>query len=66
VIGSKGGKKGKKQKAVNSTTDKAFNIDFTAIGKFGLVQVSPPISPEELDSKIEELTQKQKKFAEEG
>lgn len=55
-----GGKKnkGKKPKAESSNKPVPFNIDFSVISKFGLVQVSPPISPEELDAKIEELTQR--------
>lgn len=62
-----GGKKnkGKKQKT-DTVKSQSFNIDFSVISKFGLVQVSPPISAEELDPKIEELVQKQKKFLAEG
>ena len=64
-IGSKGGKKGKKQNKQKEAT-KTFNIDFAVINKFGLVQVSPPLSPEDLDHKIEELNEKQKIFQKNG
>lgn len=59
------GKKGKKagKKSDNSTS---LNIDFAVINKFGLVNVSPPITSEDLDHKIDELTQKKQKFIEEG
>jgi hypothetical protein len=33
---------------------------------FGIVGVSPPIAPNDLDPKIEELTKKQKSFLEDG
>jgi len=45
---------------------KAFNIDFAVIGKFGLVSISPPISPEQIDEKLDELTQRQKKYLADG
>ena len=66
-VGAKGGKKGKKQnKPKQSEGPKSFNIDFAVINKFGLVQVSPPLAPEDLDHKIEELTEKQKIFQKNG
>lgn len=58
------GKKPKQQK--ESTETKAFNVDFAVINKFGLVQVSPPISAESLESKITELEDRQKRFARDG
>lgn len=67
IIGGGGKKKGKKQKTQQKAdTSKQFNIDFVVINKFGLVSVSPPISPEDLGHKIEELTNKKKKFFEDG
>lgn len=61
-------KKGKKPKAQNKANDapKTFNIDFAVINKFGLVHVSPPISPEDLDHKITELQDKQKRYERDG
>lgn len=60
-------KKGKKPKAKTAQeTSKAFNVDFAVINKFGLVQVSPPISSEDLESKITELQDKQKRFTRDG
>lgn len=47
--------KGKKQQQKQADSSKVFNIDFAVINKFGLVQVSPPLSAEDLDSKIQEL-----------
>lgn len=68
VIGGGGkGKKGKKQtKQPKAETSKTFNIDFAVINKFGLVQVSPPLSPEDLDDKLKELTDTQKRFETKG
>jgi hypothetical protein len=61
-------KKGKKQKQANKPAgdQKTFNIDFAVINKFGLVQVSPPISPDDLDHKISELQDKQKRYDRDG
>lgn len=36
------------------------------INKFNIVLLSPPISADELDKKIEELKQSKNKFTEEG
>ena len=59
IIGGMGGKKkGKKAKVTQPGEFKSFNIDFSLIGKFGLVKVSPPISPDDLEKKVEELTKK--------
>jgi len=60
-------KKGKKPKAQNKPeVSKAFSVDFGVISKFGNVHVSPPTAPELLDSTIEELSHKMKKYDEEG
>ena len=50
-----GGKqqKGKKQKKVEY--EDVFNFDVGTIQKFGMIQVSPPISIEDLDKKINEI-----------
>jgi len=66
VIGGGKGKKGKKQKTQTAAADKAFNIDFNAISKFGLVSVSPPTAADEIDAKIEELNKKKTHFEQEG
>jgi len=66
VIGGGKGKKGKKPKAQKTEAKATFNIDFAVINKFGLVAVSPPISPEDLDAKIKELTERQKTYLKEG
>ena len=56
IIGGGKGKKGKKPKAnQNATAADLFKIDLEVIKKFGIVGVSPPISPEDIDPKIEEL-----------
>jgi hypothetical protein len=59
VGGGGKGKKGKKnkqhaQKQSEPSTEK-FAIDFHMINKFGLIRVSPPVSAEQLDPKIEEI-----------
>ena len=62
-IGGGKGKKGKKNKREPKQEQaESFSIDFGAIAKFGLVGVSPPSSPDELDPKIEELKQKKAWF----
>ena len=67
MVGGKGGKKGKKQnKSKQAEGPKSFNIDFAVINKFGLVQVSPPLAPADLDHKIEELSEKQKMYQKNG
>uniref|UniRef100_A0A7S3CIP3 Uncharacterized protein n=1 Tax=Strombidium rassoulzadegani TaxID=1082188 RepID=A0A7S3CIP3_9SPIT len=68
-VGAGKGKKGKKQKGGNSQkaeNDSSFNIDFAVINKFGLVMVSPPISPEDLDPKMKELELRKVKLAKDG
>jgi hypothetical protein len=55
IGGGKGGKKGKKPKAQVKETGDVFKIDLEVIKKFGIVGCSPPIAPEDLDPKIEEL-----------
>lgn len=65
-IGGGKGKKGKKPKQPQAKQETAFNIDFAAINKFSLVQVSPPIKPEDLDHKIEELQGSLKRFIDNG
>lgn len=65
IIGGKGGKKGKKPKA-QAPVAEVFKIDLEVIKKFGIVGVSPPIAPEDLDQKIEELKQRLVKLNEEG
>lgn len=59
------GKKAKPQQSKQADA-KTFNIDFVMISKFGLVKVSPPLKPEDLDTKITELQEQQKKFEKEG
>ena len=55
IGGGKGGKKGKKPKAQVKETGDVFKIDLEVIKKFGIVGCSPPIAPEDLEPKIEEL-----------
>ena len=55
IGGGKGGKKGKKPKVQAKETGDVFKIDLEVIKKFGIVGCSPPIAPEDLDPKIEEL-----------
>lgn len=67
VVGGGGkGKKGRKQRQPKAEGAEGLNIDFAVINKFGLVGVSPPIAAEDLDAKIEELTNKQRGYVEEG
>ena len=65
-IGGGKGKKGKKKNTQKNEASSSFNIDIVAINKFGLISVSPPIAPSDLDEKIEELTARQKKFLTDG
>ena len=59
IVGGGGkGKKGKKNKQQKVEQAQTFNIDFAVINMFGIVGVSPPIAPTDLDPKIEELTTK--------
>ena len=55
IGGGKGGKKGKKPKAQVKDSSEVFKIDLEVIKKFGIVGCSPPIAPEDLEPKIEEL-----------
>lgn len=64
-IGGGKGKKGKKQKKVIEYED-AFTIDINVIRKFGLILVSVPTVPEELDKKIKEIEDKQKWYEDNG
>lgn len=71
VVGGGGkGKKGKKQKTnqnnKESNSSNTFEIDFFQIKAFGLVRLSPPLGPDGLNEKIEELKKKKTKFTEEG
>lgn len=66
-VGGGKGKKGKKnKKEVKQEQAETFNIDFGVIAKFGLVSVSPPSSPLEIEPKIEELKKKKEWFQREG
>ena len=71
VVGGGGkGKKGKKQKTnqnnKESNLSNTFEIDFFQIKAFGLVRLSPPLGPDGLNEKIEELKKKKTEFTEEG
>ena len=55
IGGGKGGKKGKKPKNQVKEVADVFKIDLDVIKKYGIVGVSPPIAPEDLEPKIEEL-----------
>lgn len=68
VIGGGKGKKGKKPKAQAKPAgeSKSFNVDFAVINKFGLVQVSPPLEPAQLDNKLQELADTKKRFETKG
>ena len=48
IIGGGKGKKGKKPKAQTKDASDAFKIDLEVIKKFGIVNVSPPVAPEDL------------------
>jgi hypothetical protein len=61
VEGGYKGKKGKKNLKKNEKSE-TFNIDIAVIRMLGIVGVSPPIAPNDIDQKIEELTKKQKSF----
>lgn len=68
-IGGGKGKKGKGKKQNQNPTnvnENAFSIEFVMIGKFGNVGVSPPISADDLDPKIEELKQRMQSLEKEG
>jgi hypothetical protein len=66
IGGGKGGKKGKKPKNNAKEVVEQFKIDLEVIKKFGIVGVSPPIAPEDLDPKIEELKMRLVKLNSEG
>lgn len=71
VVGGGGkGKKGKKQKNQQNTgpttQSNHFEIDFHQIKMFGVVRLSPPLGPQDLDEKIEQLTKKEQEYIEEG
>lgn len=66
IIGSKGGKKGKKPKTQTMSSSEVFKIDLEVIKKFGIVGVSPPVAPEDLEPKIEELKIRLVKLNQEG
>lgn len=61
-----GKKKGKKPKMQDVAQEFEFNVDIVVIKKFGLIQVSPPVNVDELDSKIAEIQKKQAFFTENG
>lgn len=63
-----GGKKKnqRKPKANDSQQAFEFNIDIVVIKKFGLIQVSPPISINDLDTKIAEIQKKKAQLNEQG
>lgn len=70
IVGGGKGKKNKKQK--NNQANKevgpsdTFEIDFFQIKMFGLVRLSPPLAPKDLDEKIEDLKKKRLEFTKEG
>jgi len=71
VVGGGKGKKGKKgknnqQKSEASASQASFNIDFAAINKFGLIRVSPPTAPDQLESKIAEIKKAAAQFEKDG
>jgi hypothetical protein len=66
IGGGKNNKKGKKPKDHQTADKGGFNIDFAVINKFGLVMVSPPVQPSDLEGKISELTLKKEKYLKEG
>ena len=71
VVGGGGkGKKGKKQKnqqnAGQNNQAASFQVDFYQIKMFGLVLLSPPLGPEDLDEKLAELKKKTDEYLEEG
>lgn len=61
----KKGKKPKKEKQ-NVIVQDVFDIDISVIHKFGFLKVSPPLSGEDLDVKIKEVTELKKKYFEDG
>lgn len=65
-VGGRKKNKGKKPKVKDATVEEAFNIDIQIITKFSLVNVSPPMSPDDLDKKIEELKKKREAYIDEG
>jgi hypothetical protein len=65
-IGGNKGKKGKKPKAQTKDASESFKIDLEVIKKFGIVNVSPPVAPEDLEPKIVELKTRLVKLNSEG
>ena len=53
VVGGKKKKQNKKKKDV--VVENVFSIDIAVINKFGFLKISPPLGPNDLDSKITEL-----------
>lgn len=60
-----GKKKGKKPKQ-QAVEEYEFNVDIMVIQKFGLIQISPPINLDEIDSKVAEIQKKQAWYNENG
>lgn len=63
-----GGKKKNKAKKVKKDVqvEEAFNIDVSVINKFAFLKANPPVSPDDLDEKIKELSEKREKYFTEG
>jgi hypothetical protein len=62
-----GGKKKQQQtKKKEAHEEYEFNIDIMVIKKFGLIQISPPISLDDIDNKIAEINKKKVWFNENG
>lgn len=66
TVGGNKKKQGKKPKKEQVEYEDAFNFDIITIQKFGLLRVSPPIGPEELDAKIEVIQKRRVEFEAEG
>lgn len=63
-----GGKKNKnvKKKKTDQLEAYEFNIDIMVIKKFGIIQISPPISLDDIDNKIAEIQKKKVWYTENG
>lgn len=65
IGGTKKTNKGKKEKK-EPHEDYEFNIDITVIKKFGFIQISPPISLDDIDNKIAEINKRKSWYTENG
>lgn len=65
IGGNKKTNKGKKDKK-EPHEDYEFNIDITVIKKFGFIQISPPISLDDIDNKIAEINKRKSWYTENG